>query len=403
MMRICVLYNHEYSTHSRVPKQAESLREAGYQVTVICPANPEKPACERINGVEIRRILKRRLYKYHPFSFRLIKYFLKVLGSGLQFDAVHVIDAPMLPLGMLLSRIWRARLVYDASEMWEALFDEEKERLQRNPELSEKKRRQKLTQLAQAKGFERWALSRCDGVLTVNESILEILRSKASGSLKHTAVLRNIPHYRKMPAGNLLREYYQLPEDTRIIVYQGLIAEKRGISSVLEMMTYLDQAVLVLLGPVMPSDQPFFEGLQKRVENSEQLRGRVFYRGFLPQDELLQWTSSADLGLQPILNTSLNHYLCLPNKVFEYIQAGLPIAASDFPELRRLIEDYQIGFVFDPEDPRMMAEHIRRFLNDPERRALYASNARLAKEELNWEKEQLRLIGLYQEILPARG
>jgi glycosyltransferase involved in cell wall biosynthesis len=136
----------------------------------------------------------------------------------------------------------------------------------------------------------------------------------------------------------------------------------------------------------------------QRVEQSDTLRGRVFYKGFAPPDELLQWTASADLGLQPIMNWNMSYYLCLPNKTFEYIQAGLPIASSDFPELRNIVEKYNIGVLFDPDNPKQMAEEIQRYFDSPELQETYKANLKVAKEELCWETEEQKLIDLYASL-----
>ncbi len=402
MKRVCILYNHDLHFQTRILRQAETLLAQGYEVTVLCLAETsERARIERRGPLMIQRILKKRLYKYHMFSLRTLKVFLKILFSQGPFDVVHVIDAPPLLLGWMLSRIWKAKLVYDAAELWDALFDEEKARLTENPSLSKNERQKKLKQLEQSRRFESWVLSRCDGVISVCDSIGDILRQKADGPIHHYITLRNIARYQQITDSQHLRNYFNLPENQRVIVYQGQIAEKRGLSKALDAIEQIDEVAFVMIGPVLPADQAFFERMQQRIQQSDTLKNRVFYRGFIPAEELLQWTASADLGLQPIINWNMNHYLCLPNKLFEYVQAGLPIAASHFPEMKHLIESYRLGFVFDPENPKQMADSIRQFFDSPEQQAEYRRNVQKAKKELNWENEEIKLATLYSQILPG--
>jgi glycosyltransferase involved in cell wall biosynthesis len=109
----------------------------------------------------------------------------------------------------------------------------------------------------------------------------------------------------------------------------------------------------------------------------------------------LHWTASADLGAHPILNTSANHYYCLPNKIFEYIQAEIPVAVSNFPEMQKIVDTYQIGVTFNPEDPKDIAAKIQACLGSP----TYRENLRQAKAILNWENEAKALLTLYQTVL----
>jgi glycosyltransferase involved in cell wall biosynthesis len=98
------------------------------------------------------------------------------------------------------------------------------------------------------------------------------------------------------------------------------------------------------------------------------------------------------------MNWNMSYYLCLPNKTFEYIQAGLPIASSDFPELRNIVEGYQIGVLFDPDNSRQMAEQIQRYFDSPELQQACAANLKTAKEALCWETEEQKLIDLYAAL-----
>ena len=409
MKRVCVLYNHDLSYQGRVIRQVESLMSAGYAVTVYCVAEETLPLKEeRDVRLDIRFVFRKRLYKYHAFSLRLLKYFCRMIVTQPRADAVHVIDSPMLPLGWMLSRAWRAPLIYDASEFWEALYDEERDNLLRKTDIHEAERRRKLTQLARARAFEAWVLPKCAAVISVCDSIGNLLRQKARGPFPPYVTLRNLP--RRQPpqeetAGktNRLREQYHIPDRTPILLYQGQVAEKRGLSRALDAIERLDNVVFVIIGPVLPRDEAFFQSMQARIRLSDGLRDKVIYHGFLPQDELPQWTAQADLGVHPILNHHLNHYYCLPNKLFEYLQGGLPVAVSNFPEMRRVVNDYGVGLTFDPEQPTAMAAGIREYLDSPVLQERYRKNVQSAATILNWEQEESRLLTLYRQLFKESG
>jgi glycosyltransferase involved in cell wall biosynthesis len=401
MKRVCLLFNHDLTTQTRTLRQVETLLELGYDITVFCLSeSPDRPKIEHRGRLTIRRIFHRRLYKYHMFSLRTVRFFFRIIACQPRFDAVHVIDAPPLLLGWMLSRFWRAKLVYDSAELWDALYDEEKALLRANIALSKRSVNTKSNQVEKSRSFESWVLPRCDGVISVNDTIGELIKKKAARPIPRYITLRNIANYQNTPDSRLLRDHFNLPEESRIIIYQGQIAEKRGLHQAVAAMEYIRNAVFIMVGPVLPADETFFNALQNRIHASPTLRDRVFYQGFIPSQELVKWTASADLGLHPIINWNMNHYLCLPNKIFEYIQAGVPIAASNFPEMQKIIAEYQVGFTFDPENPQEMADKINCFLDDSERHAYYRAHIAQAKGELCWEKEKFRLISMYEEIFP---
>ena len=117
----------------------------------------------------------------------------------------------------------------------------------------------------------------------------------------------------------------------------------------------------------------------------------------VPLDELLAYTAEADVGVTLLQDTCENHRLALPNKLFEYIVAGVPVVASALPETERLVSAYGIGWCAAPDDPVALAEVLRHALSergDADRQGRLAA----AAAELRWSREQTRLIGLYSAL-----
>ncbi len=115
----------------------------------------------------------------------------------------------------------------------------------------------------------------------------------------------------------------------------------------------------------------------------------------MPHDELLAFTASADVGLCNIVNSSVSYHTSLPNKLFEYIMAGVPVIGSDSPEIGRVVTETGTGEVCDPDDGAAIAAAARRILADPTR---YRSGLEAARRQYHWEVEERKLLGLYEEL-----
>jgi glycosyltransferase involved in cell wall biosynthesis len=108
-----------------------------------------------------------------------------------------------------------------------------------------------------------------------------------------------------------------------------------------------------------------------------------------------------DLGMCLFQASHLSYYWTLPNKFFEYLHAGVPVLASDFPETRRLVDRYDVGAVCDPGDPAAIANAVNDLLSRPDDLVRMRDNALKAAQELNWEHERERLLALYRRLVPA--
>jgi len=157
---------------------------------------------------------------------------------------------------------------------------------------------------------------------------------------------------------------------------------------------YLDNAVVVLIG------DGNLKGELIRKVKEEDLEEKVKFIDAVPYEELLDYTMSADLGVHPVQNTCLSYYYSAPNKLFEYLMAGLPVAVSNFPDMRRIVENEGVGETFDPEDPKDIARVINNILNDEKKYNRRRRNAlKIAKERYNWEMESEKLLKIYESLV----
>ena len=210
-------------------------------------------------------------------------------------------------------------------------------------------------------------------------------------------LIHNVPEMLEVEQGWDLHERLGIPADRRILLYQGSIQEFRGIEESIEAVTLLERCVLVIIG--YGYHRPTLEDMVNR----RGLDDRVRFFGPIPNDELLYYTASADVGLCVIRGQSLSYRWSMPNKLFEYMMAGIPVVASDFEEMGRVVREEGVGTVCDPDDPQSIAAAVRAIIDDPDAQARFRAATRVAITRYNWDHEEQKLLALYRRLEPAAG
>jgi glycosyltransferase involved in cell wall biosynthesis len=157
-------------------------------------------------------------------------------------------------------------------------------------------------------------------------------------------------------------------------------------------MKYLDNFKFQIFG-----DGPLRRKLEKLV-NENNLSDRIQFMGRIPLKDLTSYTVQASLGVSLEENLGKNYYYSLPNKLFDYIQARVPVLVSGLPEMKKIVEKYNIGMITDSNDPEILAGIIRNMMGDDEKRIIWKKNLKIAAEELCWENEKGKLIDIYKNI-----
>ena len=281
-------------------------------------------------------------------------------------------------------RIGRGEIVYDSHE----IFVEAGEHAERPGRARHALR-----------ALERRLAASAVALVTVNEALAERL-GPALG-IKRVVVVRNCPPRWTPPADGTdrLRGATGIPAAAPILLYHGGLAPGRGIDTLIAAVREpgLEDAHLVFLG---------FGPWAARVRALAAQRssaGRVHVLPPVPPDELLEWVAGADVAVAPIEPTTLNHRLSTPNKVFEALAAGVPVVASDFPQLRAIVDglgDGPLGAVADPRDPHAVAAAVRSILDAdaPGRATLRARCLAAAHARWNWETESAGLVALVGDL-----
>lgn len=195
-------------------------------------------------------------------------------------------------------------------------------------------------------------------------------------------VIQNRPPYSEMPRNHRLRDELQIPEDKVIVLYQGGLQEGRGLHNIVRISARVRNAVFVFLGNGAQ------EGSLRDFVQTLGVQDRVRFHPAVPLVELPEYTASADIGMQILRNTCLNHYTTDSNKVFEYAMGGLAVVASDFPEIRRIVENFKYGVLVDPDDVEKMSAVLQKLVDDDEQRRKLQENALASRRALSWESQE---------------
>jgi glycosyltransferase involved in cell wall biosynthesis len=197
---------------------------------------------------------------------------------------------------------------------------------------------------------------------------------------------------RELPGGG------DIPAGAPIVLYVGGVMPYRGLEQLISAMQELPDAHLVCLG----------SGGGSTAEIEDRIRGAgIAARAHLippvPSEDVVPYAASATVGVSIVQPASLSYRLALPNKLFQYMAAGIPVVASDFPDVRDAVEGSGAGFVVDPEDPAAVAACLRRLIDDPAlARSMGENGRRAVTERFNWAQSARELLRGYGEIGAAR-
>ncbi|MES2139234.1 MAG: glycosyltransferase [Bacteroidota bacterium] len=373
MKRAIVSVINDLSTDQRVHKVCNTLHKLGFEVTLVGRDQRKSLPLSKRDYTTKRMLL---FFKKGPFFYAEYQIHLFMYLLFHRADVLVANDLDTLLPNYLISKLKFSNLVYDSHE----LFCEVPE-LQANP-----------TKKNIWKRLERWIFPKLKNVFTVNDSIAKIYGDEYTMELK---VVRNIPLLsNQIKIHPRSKSDLDLPVEKKIIVLQGAgINIDRGAEEAVESMQYVNNAVLLIIG-----SGDVLDILKQKVIDLK-LSDKVKFIGKVSFENLLQYTHHADLGLTLDKDTNINYRYSLPNKLFDYIHAGVPVLASDLVEIKKIITQYSIGDCIDSHDPRHIADKINRILNDTETLQMWKKNTKIAAEDLNWENEELQLITVYEKFL----
>jgi glycosyltransferase involved in cell wall biosynthesis len=369
-MRIIISVVSDLVTDQRVHRTAATLHRMGHEVVLVGRKKKESIGINReYKTVRFKLWWEKGPMFYAAYNFRLFIYLL--------FHKADVLisnDLDTLLPNYIISNLKRSKLLYDTHEYFTEV-----------PELVSRPQIQKIWKL-----IEQWIFPRLKNVWTVNDSIAGLYHDEYGVDVK---VIRNVP-VTKSILKKKSRGELNLPEDKKILLFQGAgINIDRGGEEAVQSMQYLENCMLLFIGggDVI--------GQLKTLCETLKVKNKVKFIPKLPLDELRSYTAIADVGLSLDKDTNINYRYSLPNKIFDYIHAGLPVLSSNLVELRKIVEQYNIGMIAEGHDPVYLAGRVKEMLSDEKRFDTWKENLKLAAAELCWEKEEQKLLQIFRDAL----
>ncbi|MGB4204307.1 MAG: glycosyltransferase [Bacteroidales bacterium] len=365
--RVIVSVINDLFTDRRVDRTCKTLCNMGFDVVLIGRRYKDSPVLHErdYNTFRMHLVFRKGPFFYAEYNLRLFFYLLSHKANMLVSN-----DLDTLLPNYLIHKIKRIPLIYDTHEYFTGV-----------PELMNRKNVRNFW-----KNIEKRIFPKLKHVITVNDNIAGLYKKEYGNEI---SVVRNIPE-RIENFNKLTKAELGLPEDKKIILFQGAgINIDRGAEEAVEAMQYIDNAVLIILGEGDVIDQ-----LKVKVEDMG-LNQKVKFIPRQNPEHLPAYTELADLGLTIDKDTNINYRYSLPNKLFEYIHAGVPVLASKLPEVKKIIDKYEIGGFIDNHEPEHIALKMKEMLDNKDLRDEWKLNLTKAASELNWENEQKKLKEIF--------
>ena len=365
---------------ARVRKEAGSLAANGWQVVVvgIAPHNTQLAAEETFDGFTVRRVVP-RLSRYPLIDVRVIRALFGLLLAAVCLRQVnarvyHAHDFSGLFI-VALAMIFRRPVVYDSHEIF---FERPMPPITRRL-------------MFILRPIERLLARRAVRMIATTQHAAQHLRRVLG--VAEPVIVRNTVDLRKDHSARVQVE----SNAQSLVAHSGWLIHGRHLIELVEALRYLPESDAVLL----VGDGPYRSRLEA-VAESIGANERLLITGEVLPEQMVGTLRQASVAAVLITTDYISYQFSLPNKFFEAVAAGLPIVASPIPEVKQLIEAYDIGALCDPTDVESIAHAIHSVL-EPDQLARLRENVRRAQQDLNWEAEEKKLVELYEGILPKRG
>ncbi len=352
---IVMAVSNDLLTDRRVLRHAEALRGEGCAVTLVGRGEL---------GVRHR---KGWLF-YAEYNLRLLARLLAVKA-----DVVWANDTDTLPACWLGARLRGRHLVMDAHELF--------------PEVPEVTGRRFVKWVWST--FEWLLMPRCDALLTVCQSLADYYRHRYGVEM---TVVRNISQ--DMPEGNPVT----VASDAPVLLYQGCVNEGRGVDWAIDALEWLPACRLVVAGGGDLLEE------MTRYAASKPWHDRIVFTGRLRPERLVPLTRQAAVGLVMLEDKGLSYHYALPNRIGDFVAAGVPMVVSDLPEMAAVVRRYRVGEVMREPGAKALAEAVAKVLEQWSPLDEAGRNARFAaaREDMNWQKERQKLLAIVPRALSTR-
>jgi glycosyltransferase involved in cell wall biosynthesis len=361
LRRIVVSVTNDLTTDQRVEKVCNTLFENGFDVLLIGrKLKNSAPIKRKYKTKRFTLIFNSGFLFYAEYNLRLFLYLFFT-----KKDVLLANDLDTLLANYLISKLHRKKIVLDCHELF--------------PEIPELVKRKKVKNIWLF--LEKKLLPKVEYKYTVCDSIANYYQEKYQ---THFEVFKNLPRRKKLEIGQFNFD----TKNKKIILYQGAINIGRGLELLIETMKYLDNHLFIIIG-----NGDIFQQLQEKVY-LKKLEQKVFFLGKMSPESLHKITPLAHLGISIEEDLGLNYRFALPNKIFDYIQAEVPILVSDLPEMKQVVLKYNVGEIVTNRNPKELAIQIEMLLEKD-----FSSELKKAKNELIWENQEERIVEFFNKIV----
>ncbi|MCO5090664.1 glycosyltransferase [Bosea sp. (in: a-proteobacteria)] len=388
--RIVMLSVSNMRIDPRIEREARALSKAGYEVVVIWPdywmEDGEHVRLDWGDGVTFEPLRPQAgdfIYDFPGF------FGVEMLEAALRHEcfAFHGHDIPSALVALTAAHRTGAHAVCDFHEWFSenVAWDVEADAW-----LPHKAREKKAFQC-----LERFALRRASELVTVCESIAEAMGEEL-GDGRKPLVVRNIPQIAQASSKVYppLKRQLGLADDDFVLLWQGGTGPTRLIEPIIEALAFMPRCHFAIRGPSLDLFGAGYREIAARVGAAD----RLLLLDPVPSQDVVAAARGADAGIWTLPKLCRNFTFALPNKVFEYLASGLPVIAADYVEVRRIVDAYQVGALFDPYDPQSIAAAINPLIEDGERAAAIRSRIPGALERLNAESEWDKIPAIYDRL-----
>lgn len=416
LLKLCI-YNFENA--SRNYRELSAAIEAGYDITVLAgnrASSAVHGTVDFVKGFEVHYYNPMHTKSPLPFESKpgsdrtffekLIRHFIRSVNilrynkiantfrwakkvKSFSPDTISCHDITALIIGFISTKLMlkhKPKLVYDSHEF----------EIERNTSIP----RTKL-QKWYIKCLEGFLMRRCAFSTMVNDSIADevqrIHRLKTRPLVIKSTPLNwqidlSICEKRKQEFKQLTRA----DEHAFFVMYHGLIARNRGVEILIKTVAINPNIIGIIMGYAL--DEKFMQNIVNLASELD-VAHRILFLPAVPIENLWEYVGAADVGIIPMQNTCVSYYYSLNNKFFENIQSLTPVIASNFPELTRWIEHYNVGLTCNPSSEEAINVCIEKMRTDKIFYAELKQNLLVAKHELCWENEKITLIDAYRNII----
>jgi glycosyltransferase involved in cell wall biosynthesis len=361
--KIFVAVTNDVSTDYRVHKICNYLISKGFDVHVYGRILPNTiPVKRDYKIIRKNHFFNNEAWFYAEFNLRL---FFHLLFRRYTYILANDLDT--LPACFFVSKLKNTALVYDSHE----LFSE-------GPELQGRKIVQGFW-----RKLEDFFLPRIKKSFTVSQSIAEFYDAKYQNKM---GLIRNMP----LKQDVLEVDEVGFPTKNNTILYQGVLNPGRGLKPMIKALHFIDNLDLIIIGYGKVEEE------LKEFVTQEKMAHRVHFLGRISRDKLFNYTKKATLGMVLEEPLGLSFQYSLPNKLFDYIHAEIPIIAGNLPEIIKIINTYKVGVLIDDYAPKSIAKAIDTLLKDKVLLSKIKEHQQNAKEVLCWEKESKKLDAYFK-------